>query len=234
MRSQEHSEGGKSPNPHPPHSESLKNNGLRGGRGGRNSIIASSGSGALRQTPKTASEGTEAGGERNEELQKENSHVSVVKRGGVLSRRGSAFSRRGSTVSRHGSTVSGHNDATVMHLETSLIIDMRLEKEIASLRELKPSLATKKELLKNKLFDLRLAYKEGLPGYNELLSHEDVRAHKTATIKDVKMLLEGGIEDAIKKTEVRATNEVGYVLLLFAKNAHPPIIYLSRRSKRLI
>ena len=71
-------------------------------------------------------------------------------------------------------------------------------------RELKPSLATKRELLRGKLKEVRYEYKDGLPGYNELLSHEDVRAHKAATIKDVKMLLEGNIKETIKKTEAEA------------------------------
>ena len=54
-------------------------------------------------------------------------------------------------------------------METSLIIDLRLQKDIKNLRELKPSLAVKRELLRNKLFRVRSDYKEGLPDYNELL-----------------------------------------------------------------
>ncbi|GMH68635.1 hypothetical protein TL16_g04979 [Triparma laevis f. inornata] len=73
--------------------------------------------------------------------------------------------------------------------QTSLIIDMRLQKDLKRLRSMKPTLLVKKVLLKQKLREIRYTYKVGLPGYLDMLNLSDVSARKVYTNKDVINLL---------------------------------------------
>ena len=73
--------------------------------------------------------------------------------------------------------------------QTSLIIDMRLQKDLVKLRDRKPAGHVKRQLLKQKLREIRYRYKTGLPGYLEMLNRDDVAAQKFYTQKDVIALL---------------------------------------------
>ncbi|GMH87956.1 hypothetical protein TrST_g12261 [Triparma strigata] len=73
--------------------------------------------------------------------------------------------------------------------QTSIIIDMRLQKDPKRLRSRKPSLLVKRSLLRQKLREIRYSYKVGLPGYLDMLNLSDISAQKTYTNKDVIDLL---------------------------------------------
>ena len=87
--------------------------------------------------------------------------------------------------------------------QTSLIIDLRLQKDLQALKERKPTWHLKRDMLKRKLSLLRSIYKSEAPGYIELLSQDGPASQKINTIRDVKLLLEGKLteENAVEVVE---------------------------------
>ena len=122
-----------------------------------------------------------------------------VKKGDLTSPRAGGSSRatmsspRASAASLRapGSKGAGGKKCKVNAAQTTLIIEMRLQKELQALRESKPSLHVKRELLRTKLRDIRLSYKVGLPSYIELMMKEDYVRCKVISVEDVKLMLAG-------------------------------------------
>ncbi|GMI49243.1 hypothetical protein TrCOL_g12828 [Triparma columacea] len=76
---------------------------------------------------------------------------------------------RSSTSASKGKGVS--SSARSMNIsQTSLIITMRLKKDLHQLRTNKPSMSVKRNLLRAKLMECRLKYKMGMKGYAEMMS----------------------------------------------------------------
>ncbi len=107
--------------------------------------------------------------------------------------------------------------------QTSLIIDMRLAKDLEALHERKPSTHVKRELLRQKLREIRYKYKVSLPGVTELLSRDDITIQKVCTIKDVKNLLDGKYAvakeqkmDVVSKRKIRKFPQRSKCIHLFS------------------
>ena len=100
-----------------------------------------------------------------------------------------AKSRRRSALTSSSPNASKRKQHSKLNMaQASVIIDLRLQKDLQAMREKKPQGYVKRELLKQKLREIRRTFKMGLPGYLEMVCSSDVAAQKICTIKDVKLV----------------------------------------------